>query len=238
MKNEQEFPIAQYLNPLSRVATDSLYVVDLLQKQFGYIKPNDLFLCGYSMEEVLKNGYDFYEKIVHPEDLPLWKEICETVMQYLNVSEDKCGEIDHFSCTFRLQRKYSFFTPHPLPQMICHKMVPYWADNKLRYLICSARISTAGKAGSLQVHNTDMLKYKEFNFNTRHWVQRKKIQLTEREKVILMLAKQAKSVKEIAYILRKGEGTIRNHIKRLFSKLSVNSMQEAIDFVRSHEIIH
>lgn len=236
MTTGQTFTIAQYLDLLRSTAVDSLHVVDLQQNKFRYIKPDDSFLCGYSVEDALKEGFDFYPKIVHPEDLLLWTDICEAVMQYLNTFKDKRGEIDYFSCTFRLQHKYPFLS-HPLPQMIHHKMIPIWDKNELRYLICSARISIAGKAGNLQVYNKDKSRYEEFDFVTKRWEQKKKRQLTDREKVILKLAKQGKNSVEIADILSKGKGTIRNQIKTLFSKLNVNSMQEALEFVHLHQMI-
>ncbi|WP_160034749.1 helix-turn-helix transcriptional regulator [Parabacteroides chinchillae] len=43
--------------------------------------------------------------------------------------------------------------------------------------------------------------------------------------------KQGKNTVEIASDLCKGQYTVRNQIKSLFSKLKVHSMQEAIKFV-------
>ena len=62
--------------------------------------------------------------------------------------------------------------------------------------------------------------------------------LTEREKAILMLARQGNNSKEIASNLCRGHYTIRNQIKALFEKLNVNSMQEAIDFSYYHCLIN
>lgn len=56
----------------------------------------------------MKLGYDFYKQIIHPDDLPLWTNILKIIPQYLNDRKDKWNEIDYFSCTLRLLRKYSF----------------------------------------------------------------------------------------------------------------------------------
>jgi hypothetical protein len=53
MKTRQTFTFVQHLESLYDIATESFYIVDLRQKQFCYIKPDDLFLCGSSEEEAL-----------------------------------------------------------------------------------------------------------------------------------------------------------------------------------------
>ena len=107
-------------------------MLDVLQRSICYAKPDDLFLCGFSTEDVLRLGYDFYSEVIYSDDLPLWIDMRELILQYLKDFEEKRDEIDCFSCTFRLQRTYSF-SSRPLPQMVYHRMKPIWADNKLRY---------------------------------------------------------------------------------------------------------
>lgn len=233
--NEQESAFIQYCKVFSSIITDSFYVLDVVQKQFCYIKPDDLFLCGHSVEEATTLGYDFYSQIIYPEDLPLWTNIVETVQQHLKDLEEDRDEIDYFSCTFRLQRKYSF-VPRPLPQMIYLKMKPLWVDGELRYLICAMKSSTIKNIGNLRLHKMGQI-YKEYKFTTRHWHPITPQVLTERETAILMLADQGKNSREIAEALCKGQNTIQNQIKALFIKLEVHSMWEAIE-VADHYISH
>jgi hypothetical protein len=49
----------QYFDMFSSIAAESFYVPDIPQKQFCYVKPDDLFLCGYSAGDALRLGYDF-----------------------------------------------------------------------------------------------------------------------------------------------------------------------------------
>lgn len=219
----------QCLDMFSSIVTESFYILDIPQKRFCYVKPDDFFLCGFSAEDALEEGYDFYSKIIYPEDLLLWTDIHEAILHYTRNSEESRDEIDYFSCAFRLQRNYSFLPSRPLAQMIYQRMKPVWIDNKLCYLACAIKISTIKEAGNLQICNKDGLTYKEYNFMTKRWKQKTKEQLTERERAILMLAEQGKSSGEIAGDLCKGKNTIRNQIKALFSKLKVHSMQEAIE---------
>jgi len=124
------------IDTLSSIVTESFYVIDIAANRFCYVSPNDLFLCGHSVDDALALGDDFYRIIVHPDDLPLWKNMYNTVLQHYKYKERKRYEVDYFSCTFRLQRKYSFLI-RPLPQMVYHRMKPVWKDDELRYLICT-----------------------------------------------------------------------------------------------------
>jgi DNA-binding CsgD family transcriptional regulator len=236
-KDEHISPLVRYFDMFASIATESFYVLDIPQKQFCYVKPDDLFLCGYSVEDAQRLRYDFYSKTVYPEDLSLWTNMREAVERYLKDFEEKRDETDYFSCTFRLQRKYSF-PARPLLQMVFHRMKPVWEDNKLRYLMCSVESSTARETGNLSMYSKDGLTYEEYSFRSKRWKRKTKEQLTERERAILMLAGQGKKSKEIASDLFKGQCTIRNQIKPLFSKLNVHSMREAIEFACRHRMIY
>lgn len=237
----QEGPIAlddtiliQHFHMFSAITTECFYVLDIPRKQFLYIKPDDLFLCGYSVEEAMKLGCDFYSKVVYPEDLSLWMEILMIIFQQMDELKEKRGEIDYLSCSFRLVRRYSFL-PRPMPQMVYHRMTPIWVNDKLRYLVCLLDSSTVKNAGNLCIYNKNGLAYEEYNFTTKHWKRKKKGMFTERERAILMLAEQGKTTKEIAEVLCKGHNTIRNQIKRIFSKLNVHSILEAIDIASKYQ---
>lgn len=226
--------LIQYFNMFSSITTECFYVLDIPQKQFCYIKPDDLFLCGYSVNEAMKRGYNFYSEVVFPDDLPLWMEILEIFFRHVDELEEKRDEIDYLSCSFRLIRRYSFIR-HPMPQMVHHRMTPIWVNSELRYLVCSLSSSTVKKAGNLCMFNKDGVTYEEYSLITKRWKRKKKGLFTERERAILMLAGQGKTTKEIAEVLCKGHNTIRNQIKRIFSKLNVHSILEAIDIASKHQ---
>lgn len=236
LNEQQASAFIQYASLFSSVTTDSFYVWNIPRKQFDDIKPDGLFLCGFSVEEVLDLGYDFYPQIVHSEDLVLWTDMHKAVLRCLANYKGKHDEIDYFSCTFRLQRKCSFVS-RPLPQMVYQRMKPVWIADRWAYLICTIKSSTSKEAGNLHMHFNDGLS-KTYSLTTKRWKQQMKKSLTERERMILMLAQQGKSTREIADVLCKAHDTIRNQIKLLFVKLNLHTMQEAIDFVGTHRMIY
>jgi hypothetical protein len=152
--DERITTLVRHSDIFSSVAAKSLYVLDIPQEQFCYVKSDGLFLCGFSAEEALREGYDFYSKIVYPEDLSLWTDMRKAVLRYLKDFEGEQGEIDYFYCTFRLQRKHSLLI-RPFPQMVYQLMIPVWEDHKLCYLICTVGSSTAKEVGNLCLYDKD-----------------------------------------------------------------------------------
>ncbi|MCD7976899.1 MAG: LuxR C-terminal-related transcriptional regulator [Tannerellaceae bacterium] len=236
--NETPSLFIQHCSMFSSITAENLYVWDILQSQFCYIKADNLLLGSFSVEDAIREGCDFYLKIVYPDDLSLCREMGNTILQYLKKFKEKREEIDYFTFTFRLQHNFLSSSSRFLQQMVSSRIKPMWEGDKLRYFICSVGNSTIREAGNLRMYNRDRLTYEEYNFICKRWKQQRKMTLTKRESVILMLAQQGKNYREIAYDLCKGHNTIRNQIKSLFSKLKVHSMQEALESAHNHCIIY
>ncbi|WP_456087845.1 helix-turn-helix transcriptional regulator [Parabacteroides sp.] len=230
------FALDRYFEQFASIAIGSFYVLDVQQKKICYVKSDDLFLCGFSINDVLRLGYDFYSKVIFAEDLPLWMNMYRLTLQYLNRKEED-REISCFSCTFRLQRTYTF-NSHPILQMVYHRGIPVWVDNELRYMLCCVDSSTCKESGHLCLHYKDGLIFSEYNFITKRWMQKEKEVLTERERVLLMFGQQGKSAIEMSDLLCKGYDTIRNQIKALFLKLKTHSMQESIEMVNHFHMLY
>lgn len=180
--NEHVSDFIRCFDLFTSISTGAFYVLDVHQKQFCHIKSDDLFLCGFSVEEAFKLGYNFYSKIIYAEDLSLWKDIYKSILHYFNNRIEK--------------RNYSFLGLRSLTQMVCRRMKPIWGNNELHYLNCSIESSTVWEAGNLRMHNRDKFIYEEYNFITKRWKRKQLEPLTERERAILMLAQQGKNTKQ------------------------------------------
>lgn len=231
-KFKQTSDLFPSLDHLSFAIKEGLFVLDIQRKQFYFVERSDLFLCGFSAKNALKIGYEFYLKIIHPEDLSLWTDMNNAIFQYLKEVEETQTKIDSFCCTYRLQRNYGLKLPRPLPQMIYRRMQPVWKDGKVRYLICSINTSTCKKVGNLHIYYKDEVTYKEYNLSSGCWEQKTKVLLTKREKEILTLVEQGKNPREIADYLCRGYETVRNQITSIYSKLDVHSMPKALEVAK------
>ena len=235
--DESNQNLMHYLDIFSSFSSESFYVINTQKRQFSYVSPNAFFLCGHTTEEAMELGYDFYKKIVHPDDLSLWFKIHQCFLQYLDDLDEKRDEAGYFSCTFRLQQKMSFLSK-PLPITVYKKMKPVWINDRLRYMICSMEVSVINQSGYPRMYATDGQSYEAYNMKTERWKKTIITPLTEREKAILLLAKQGKKIKEIADMFNLSPYTIRNQTSALLLKLNVRSMMEAVTFAFNHRMIY
>ena len=66
---------------MARSTNSSLYIIDYNRKNFLYVSPNPLFLCGYSSDEVRKKGYAFYIDVVPAEEIQMLFAFTLSAMQ-------------------------------------------------------------------------------------------------------------------------------------------------------------
>jgi DNA-binding NarL/FixJ family response regulator len=60
--------------------------------------------------------------------------------------------------------------------------------------------------------------------------------LSQQEKHVLLLVSEGKTNREIAKVLFLGEGTVRNYVSSILSKLSVNNRAEAAAYAVEHNL--
>jgi len=224
-KKQLDAAFIRHLDLMASITTESIYVLDVVQEQFCYISPHAPFLCGHPAEEAMSSGYDFFRKIIYPEDLPLWQNMYDAILRY----DGDQSKVDFFCCTFRLQQRYSFLED-PLPQMVFQRMKPIREDDELRYLLCSVSGSVVKKAGNLCLYHNDGLTFEEYQILSSRWMQSTIRRLTGREKAILMLAQQGKIAKEIADLLGSTYKTVDKQITGMYEKLNVHSMLGAYTY--------
>ncbi|MDR0573190.1 MAG: LuxR C-terminal-related transcriptional regulator [Tannerella sp.] len=214
---------------MSTIINGSIYVIDFHKQCFLFVSGHDLFLSGFSPGNVLKMGYDFFPKIIHPDDLPLFIDIHRAILQCLS-EPNSLQEIDYFAFNIRLMN-------HGLPLMVYHKMTPLFMNGYARIGVCHLSGSVTHKSGNLEICFKDRKKSSLYSFKQQQWQPQESLSLTSREKSILKLARQGKCNKEIGDIIHASERTIRNTETTLYKKLNVHSMCEAIIYSTNHRLI-
>lgn len=204
----------------------SLFVLDMVQKRFCYIKPDDLFLCGHSMEEAMTLGYDFFSKIIHPEDLPLWKSFLGNLSRTLQENSDEWS--DYFGL-FRLLPKYPFITKS-LERYSYHRLIPVRKESGHYYLIGIVSDSKCKKIGCYR-NGASRFIYQAYNPKKRGWHIQQIPLLSRRELEILAIATGEQDLHFIAEKLCLSYYTIRSHVSSIKRKLKVQDLREATDWI-------
>ena len=230
---ERVKPYIESFTGLARIANLSLYLVDYHKREFLYVSPNPLFLCGYSREEVKSFGYDFYFKVVPPEDLKMLMEINEKGFGYFYQQPAEKRSNLFFSYEFRLKHLNN------QTYMVNHKITPFALapDGDMWLSLCVVSLSTKEAPGHFYMQEFDSLNRLEYSFKTKRWKTTQAITLTEREKEVLQLSAQGYTAQDIADRIFVDVSTVKFHKTNIFNKLGVNNMMEAIYFATVNHAI-
>ncbi|WP_298511841.1 LuxR family transcriptional regulator [uncultured Kordia sp.] len=221
------------IDAFARTTYKSLYVIDYKEKGFDYVSDNPLFLCGNTAEEVKKMGYAFYFKHVVEEDLELLLKINTIGFEYYEkvpVEERKDYTISY---DFHLINKEGEKT------LINHKMTPLFltAEGKLWKAIAIISLSSEAKSGNIKVTNKKSNKVYSYDLEGDFWKETEALKLTNREKEILKHSTRGYTISQIAEIMFVSPDTVKFHRKKLFEKLAVANISEAITYATNNKLI-
>ncbi|AUP81664.1 response regulator transcription factor [Flavivirga eckloniae] len=232
-EKEQTFYYLETIKAFARTTYKSIYVIDYEKKGFEYVSENPLFLCGHTAQEVQKLGYAFYFKYVIPEDLQLLLKINTVGFDfYENIPVEQ--RIFHtISYDFHLKN------PDGKVILINQKLTPLYLtqSGKIWKAICIISLSLAKKSGNIKIYKTGDNKIFEYDLKGSFWKIMDKITLTNREKEILQFSIRGYSISEIAETIFVSPDTVKFHRRKLFAKLDVANISEAIAYATNNNIL-
>ena len=221
------------ISAFTRLTYESIYVIDYEKMSFEYVSDNPLFLCGLSAEEVKAMGYEFYFKYVPQSDLEMLSIINEAGFDFyekLSVSEKKLYSITY---DFHLTNKDN------KQVLINHKLTPMLltAEGKLWKSLCAVSISNSKSAGNIYIYKQGSDEMWTLDIQTRTWQKSSKASLTKKEVQGLQLHAQGLTINEIAEKLCVAPDTVKYYRRRIFERLNVNTIIEALSYAVNRKII-
>ncbi len=228
--------VFNYLDPImafARTTYKSIYVIDYMAKGFEYVSDNPLFLCGHSAQEVKQMGYAFYFKNVVPEDLDLLLKINTIGFNFYESAALDERKRHTISYDFRLKSQDGKSI------LINQKLTPIFLtnDGKIWKAICIISLSTEKKPGNIKIYKKGDNKIFTYDLEGDFWKTSDKIVLTEREKEILQYSIRGYTINEIAKAIFISPDTVKFHRKKLFDKLEVSNISEAIMCATNNRLI-
>lgn len=223
----------QVVEAFSKLTYQSVYVIDYTEMKFEYVSPNPLFLCGYTVEEVMGLGYDFYFKTVPESDLKLLDLINEAGFDFFD--RQPADDKKLFSIT------YDFHLTHKNGKsvLINHKLTPLFLteEGKMWKAICLVSISHNQMPGNVAIHKegSDAVWY--LNLEQRVWQKSLKPKLTERELEVLRLYAQGLTINQIADKIFVSPDTVKYYRRRIFENFRVTSIVEALAYAVNNKLI-
>lgn len=236
LSKEDNFVLSDYLAPIksfARITYNSIYVIDYQSKNFEYVSDNPLFLCGNTAEEVQEKGYAFYFENVVEEDLELLLKINQIGFDFF----EKTPIEERLNLTISYDFKLKTKTGQAI--LINHKLTPIFlnSNGKMWKAVCLVSLSSNKTSGNIEVYNQKQQKYWEFDITNNLWEEKEKIQLTQREREILQLSVQGYTVNEISEKAFISSDTVKFHRRKLYEKLEVANIAEAIAFATNNKLL-
>ncbi|MCC2590314.1 response regulator transcription factor [Chryseobacterium sp. MFBS3-17] len=236
ISESESFQNGNYLEAveaLCRVTYRSMYVIDYQLKKFEYVSKNPLFLCGHSPLEVLEMGYDFYFKHVAPEDLEMLIKVNEVGFNFFDKSSPEDRKKFCFSYDFHL------INENKEKILINHKLTPIFIteEGKIWKALCVVSLSPNTSAGNIILHKEGSPFIWKLNLAAEKWVEEEKVKLSERELQILRFYAQGLTINQIAENIFLAPDTVKFHRRKLFDKLNVKNITEALAYATNYKLI-
>lgn len=218
---------------LSRNTNHSLYIIDYNRRNFLYVSPNPLFLCGRSPEEVQRKGYGFYFEVVPPNEMRMLMEINEAGFRfYYGVPAEK---------RLNLSIEYDFHicASEHHTHLIHHKLTPVLLSRRgdIWLALCTVSLSPTQKVGEILMTDHTCTDRYRYSFESKRWKKQPELTLSEREKDILQLSVKGMSNAEIGECLFIDANTVKFHKKKLFEKLRARNITEAVGIASNLRMI-
>lgn len=217
----------------ARLTYASVYVINYQTRGFEFVSDNPLFLAGLTPAEVQEMGYAFYFRHVVPEDLELLLKINEVGFAFFEnipVSE----RIRH-SITY----DFRIVNEKKTTVLINHRLTPIYLteDGKIWKAMCLVSLSNNTTSGNIAIDKQGSSAYWEYDLAHNRWNALERAKLTARDKEILQLSSQGLSITQIAEKIYVSADTVKFHRRKLFDKLGVQNITEALAYTTSHKML-
>lgn len=225
-------PMIDAFDAFARMTCQSAYIIDFYRKEILHVSENPLFLCGLSPLEIKRMGVMFHIKYIPEEEHGMLTEINHAGFSLVNQTP-----IEHrlklaFSCDFHIRNRGKI-------DLVNHKLTPLaLSRNGNMWLAgCTVSFSPWQEPGHIEVCVAGKADSLTYSLENHKWEQKDVKVLKDREKEILLLSAQGLTMNEMTEKLHIGAEAIKSHKQKLFQKLSVNNISEALSVATCYKMI-
>jgi DNA-binding CsgD family transcriptional regulator len=230
LQNECQNDIKGLLEGITRLSSLSLMVVDLTEQKLIYRSKNLLFADKAFQNEMQRKSYNPYWSLMDPKDYKLMTEIVKAYKELVRELKGDKKRQHSFVMSFHIWiRKQKRIITQKFTPLRLHPDGTLWTG------LFQMTISSGNKCRKPAVLGADFIY--SYDLSKRRFLPYQILaELTIVEKAILLRAAEGLSSKQIANDLCKSINTIKTHKERLFVKLGVSSMNEALAFVSNYNL--
>lgn len=236
ISNNEQKQTANYLEPIkafARTTYKSIYIINYQEKGFEYVSENPLFLCGHTAAEVKEMGYLFYFKYVIEKDQDLLLKINTVGFDFYEKIPLEQRKSYTISYDYHLKNQEGKIF------LINQKLTPLFLtdDGKIWKAICIISLSNEQNSGNIKIYKKGENKIFNYDLKGDFWKTEEKIILSNREKEVLRFSIRGFTINEIAENIFVSPDTVKFHRRKLFDKIEVANISEAIVYATNNKLI-
>lgn len=235
ISDEQYQNLQDYIDSVkafARITYKSLYIIDYYKMNFLYVSDNPLFLCGESVEKVQQKGYGFYFQYVPEEDLEFLMQVNKAGFDFFKGIPIEERTQHTISYNFHIKADQEKI-------LINHQLTPLKLDSagNIWLALCLVSLAPTKETNIAYINAVNSNKVWNFSLKSGRWKQMENVELNKQEKAVIRLANQGLSVEEIAYAIHRSEDSVKGYRKKIFQKLGVGNISEAIAVATHRKLI-
>ena len=222
--------IFESLDAIERITNTSMFVIDFVKNKLIYRTKELIFTDEATQDDIKRECPNPYWALIHEEDLQL---LLETKAAYLEFVK-KLNPTQKLSYTYVIDYKISL---HKRDHMITQKFTPLklQPNGELWLGLFCITSSTNHNSKHIAIFG-DNFRY-TYNFEHNKFLPfDENMKLNQMEKAILLRAAKGFTTKQIAHDLCRSANTIKTHKARIFNKLHVSSINEAMTFIYNYRL--
>lgn len=216
----------------ARTTYQGVILMDCKKLRLLYVSDNPFILCGCTAEEVLDRGLDFFQSHVSPNELSFMQELSEAFSILL--LEQPIAERLDYVVSFDYHLLYN---KHKL--LVHQKVTPLALDQdgKVLIVMCVISYSARKDIGPVLAQKSHSPFYWEYSREGHKWRKNSIGTLCDEERLILLLSAQGYKMNEISERIYKSLDTVKFYKRRLFEKMEVNNITEALAYALIYRLI-
>lgn len=219
------------LEKLAELTNSGIQVFDLFKREIVFFSPNFGKQLGYSPADYAGLNYKFFEEKIHPDErkqlalhaVSLFKIFAafsvEEKLSYKAVSEYRMLNSDEKYV--RINEQYQFLE----------------LDKSGQLWLLLTIVDLSPNQDANEPVKSQLLNFKTGRFIPFDVEQKAELDLTKREKEILLMIKQGLLSKEISNKLSISVHTVNTHRQRVLEKLGANNSMEALIFASKYGLL-
>lgn len=232
----EEYERAEQLRPIVgsfvRTSYQSVFIIDFYKKNYFYVPECPLFLSDVMPSDFQREGLSlFLDRIPRSEVRKLFR-VCQSGFELFynqpTETREQCVICYDFHLLDRGRRV-----------MVHHKLTPFLMtkDNELWMILCVVSLSPQKTAGHAIFRNKATGMTWSYSFDTWQWDVENMAILSQDEKKLLAYSAQGHSREAVGRMMGKSVDTIKLYRRRLFEKLGVDNITEAVSYASAYGLI-